>query len=119
MLEQYRKELEVVVLATIAGALGYLMRTIRRGRKVRALYVLLEAGSSGFVGYMVFLLCRAMHVPEAWLGPVVGIFGWLGASSSIAVLERIVLRKLLGDSNAMASTGERPAVVDTDPPRKS
>lgn len=101
------KAIESAVLAAVAGLLGYLMRTLKRGRKVRAVSVVLETLSSGFVGYMVFLLCRAMKLEDAWVGPIVGVFGWVGASASIRVLETVVEKRLgisdgkgAGDANS-------------------
>ena len=110
---QRLKELETILLAAVGGTLGYLMRTIRRGKRVRLTLCGLEACASGFVGYLIFLLCRAMKIDDNWVGPIVGVFGWVGASSSIRLLERVVNKKLgLGDDKDVAATGERTAVKE-------
>lgn len=91
---------EKVALAAVAGLLGYLMRTYRRGKKVRLANLVIETASSGLVGYLALLLAEASKIDKAWIGPIVGILGWMGASSSIKVLEHIIQRKLgVEDSN--------------------
>jgi hypothetical protein len=35
-----------------------------------------------------------MGLTEAWTGVIVGVSGWLGASVSIGILEKIIRRKL-------------------------
>jgi hypothetical protein len=104
------KDLEMVILATVAGLLGYLMRMVKKGEKIHPSYAMLEAASSGFVGYLIFLLCRAMKVNDQWVGPLVGICGWMGASSSIVLIQNIVAKRLGADQlpevkDALASTG--------------
>lgn len=94
LLAQCRKEIEAVVLASIAGLLGCLMRTIKGGRPIRWAYVILETASSGLVGYLVLRLCQALALEEAWVGVVVGLSGWAGAASSLALVERLVFRRL-------------------------
>lgn len=82
------------LLAAVGGLLGYVMREHDKGNPLSGLRALTEAVSSGFVGFLVMLLCRAMGLDPLWTGPVVGVFGWLGANVSIRLLERIVYEKL-------------------------
>lgn len=82
------------VLAAVGGLLGYVMREHDKGNPLSGWRALTEALSSGFVGFLVMLLCRAMGFDPLWSGFVVGIFGWLGASVSIRLLERVVYEKL-------------------------
>ncbi|KQM21943.1 phage holin family protein [Novosphingobium sp. Leaf2] len=82
------------VLAGVGGLLGYVMREHDKGNELSGWRALTEAVSSGFVGFLVMLLCRAMAIDPLWSGFVVGIFGWLGANVSIRLLERIVYERL-------------------------
>ncbi len=81
-------------LAAVGGLLGYVMREHDKGNPLSAMRALFETMSSGFVGFLVMLLCRAMNLDPLWSGFVVGIFGWLGANVSIRLLERIVYERL-------------------------
>lgn len=81
-------------LAAVAGLLGYVMRENDKGNRLSLWRAVAETLSSGLVGFLVMLLCRAMGFDPLWSGFVVGIFGWLGASASIRVLERVVYDKL-------------------------
>lgn len=83
-----------VLLAAMGGLLGYIMRENDKGNPLNAFRAFAEALSSGFVGFLVMLLCRALDLDPLWSGFVVGIFGWLGASVSIRLLERFVYEKL-------------------------
>ncbi len=90
------KEAEAVLLAVVAGLLGYLVRAVEAGKRIRIATAAVEALASGLVGYLVYQLCGAMAVEDAWRGPIVGVAGWVGASGSLRVLERIVWRRLAG-----------------------
>lgn len=81
-------------LAMVGGAIGYVMRERDRGGTISGWYVAIEAVASGFVGFLVMLLCRAMGIDPLWAGFVVGVFGWLGANVSIRLLERFAYEKL-------------------------
>lgn len=82
------------VLAAIGGLLGYIMREYDKGNELSGFRACVQALSSGFVGFLVMLLCQAMGLSAVWTGPVVGMFGWLGANVTIQLLERIVYEKL-------------------------
>lgn len=82
------------VLAAIGGLLGYIMREHDKGNPLNGWRALTEAMGSAFVGFIVMLLCRAMELDPLWSGPIIGIFGWLGARASIRLLERIVYERL-------------------------
>ena len=82
------------LLAAVGGLLGYVMREHDKGNDLSGWRAAAEALSSGFVGFLVMLLCRAMGIDPLWSGFVVGIFGWLGANVSIRLLERLVYDKL-------------------------
>lgn len=83
-----------MLFAAIAGALGYTMRTMDAHEKVSAWRMLLEFCASGFVGFLVMLLCRSRGISLEMTAVCVGISGWLGASVSIKLLEKAVERIL-------------------------
>lgn len=98
------------LLAAVGGLLGYAMREHDAGRRLSPLRAVIEATGSGFVGFLVMLLCRAIGLDPLWSGFIVGIFGWLGASASIRVLERFAHERLglkLGDK-ADRPEGDQP-----------
>ncbi|PNU02093.1 phage holin family protein [Novosphingobium guangzhouense] len=82
------------ILAALGGLLGYVMREHDKGNPLNGWRAVSEAVSSGFVGFIVMLLCQAMKIDPLWTGPIVGVFGWLGANVSIRLLERIVYERL-------------------------
>lgn len=82
------------LFAAIGGVLGYVLRALDAGLKVSFWRAVLEAAAAGFVGVLVMLICQSMHMSAQWTGVAVGVCGWLGATASIRMLERIVRRKL-------------------------
>lgn len=82
------------LLASVAGLLGHVMREHDKGNPLSWWRAAAETFSSGLVGFLVMLLCRAMDIDPLWSGFIVGIFGWLGANASIRLLERLVYEKL-------------------------
>lgn len=84
----------LVLFAAIAGALGYLMRTLDKKEPLSKARLCLEAAASGFVGLITIWLCHAMNLSYEWTGVVVGVCGWLGAHASIQLLQKVVWAKL-------------------------
>ncbi|AUR88703.1 TMhelix containing protein [Vibrio phage 2.117.O._10N.261.45.E9] len=80
--------------AAIGGLLAYVMRTLNKAEKPILVRALVEGLSSGFVGLLAMLLCQAMNLGWEWSGVIVGVFGWLGAESSIMLLTKAVRNKL-------------------------
>lgn len=94
------------LLAMIAGALGYVTRTMQNGLKPGIARVLVEASSAGFVGVLTLWACEAMGLSQSWTGVTVGVLGWLGSSASIQLLEKLVYRHI-GINNPAADKESR------------
>lgn len=74
--------------------MGYLLRNLDEGKSINWLRGALEGLAAGFVGLLVMLACQAMVLSESWTGVIVGVSGWLGASTTIKMLEGMVRKKL-------------------------
>lgn len=80
--------------ASFGGIMGHLLRTLHSNQKISWGRSVVEGCAAGFVGVIVLFMCQAMNLSEAWTGTIVGVFGWLGASTTITILERVVRKKL-------------------------
>lgn len=95
---QWLVSLAFVLLAAVGGLLGHAMRNHDAGKPIKFWRMLIEGASSGFVGFIMLLICDQMNLPIQWTGAIVGLFGWLGATASIQIIERFVFKKLgIGD----------------------
>lgn len=83
-----------VLLASVAGGLGHIVRRMDKDKPVRWRYVLVQAASAGLAGLFTYWICDALGVGHQWTGISVGICGWMGASASIEVLQKLVWDKL-------------------------
>lgn len=89
------KTILYTALASGGGLLGYLMRTLENeDEKIHWGKALVQAAGSGFTGFLVLMMCRAMGLSDLWTGAIVGFFGWMGAAATIVVLEKVIYRKL-------------------------
>jgi LydA family holin superfamily III len=97
--------------AGFGGSMGYVMRTLDAKERVSAWRIGIEGGAAAFVGVIVMFLCQAMDMSPQWTGVVVGVCGWLGATSSIRMLERVVSRKIgaEGEPNVVPVQHDKPA----------
>lgn len=95
------KTIAYSAFAAFGGFVGHTLRTINDNRVVSWSRAFIESMGAAFVGILVMMACQAGHVSEGWTGVIVGVCGWLGASATIQMLERIVFRKLGidGESN--------------------
>lgn len=89
----WSKEVEAITVAAIAGLLGYLMRTIQSGRRIRALQAVVETAAAGLVGYMACHLCEGLGIGREWSSVIIGVLGWVGASGSVVILQRLAFRR--------------------------
>lgn len=86
------------LLAIFGGVMGYVVRTLDQNLPVKPWRVVIEGAAAGFVGILVTLLCNSLNLSPQITGVTVGVFGWLGASSTIRVLEKIVIPRIGGKS---------------------
>lgn len=82
------------LFSAVGGALGHILRTLDAGQPVSLWRTLLESLAAGFVGILVMLICQQMHLSPQWTGVCVGVCGWLGATVSIRMLERLVRSRM-------------------------
>ncbi len=88
------------LFASFGGMMGHLLRNIDDGKPINWLRAMLEGCAAGFVGLLVLFACQAMVLSESWTGVIVGVSGWLGASTTIKMLETVVRKKLgVGDNS--------------------
>lgn len=103
----YVKAATYAAFSAFGGAMGHLIRSIHNNQKISIARSLIEAFAAGFVGVLVLLACQAMNLNEQWTGVIVGVCGWLGASTTIAMLENVV-RKKLGIDGAFSNDQQNP-----------
>lgn len=82
------------LFASFGGVMGHLLRTIHKDEAILWGRATVEGLSAAFVGVIVMLLCQTMGLSDAWTGVIVGVCGWLGATATISILERMVRKKL-------------------------
>lgn len=96
--------IETILFAIFAGAggmLSYLLKSISRNEQPKVTRATIEAMSSAFVGLIAMLACKAMDIDVYWSGVIVGVFGWIGAETSMLVFTRIAKNKLgVGNNNS-------------------
>jgi hypothetical protein len=94
---EVRKWVEAIAftgLSGIGGMIGYIYREVQSERRPNPWRALIEGSAAAFVGILVFLMCDALNLGLQWTGVIVGVFGWLGATATIHVLEKVVFKKL-------------------------
>lgn len=79
-----------VLFGIAGGIIGYSIREQQKGEKIVWSRAVLEGLASGFVGILVLLLSVEMGFSMMWAGFLVGVFGWIGATASIGVFNRII-----------------------------
>lgn len=83
-----------VAFSAMGGMIGFTMRAIDSRTPFKLWRCLVEGAGAAFVGLLVMLLCEAMNLSQQWTGVIVGVCGWLGASTTIRILESVIRNKL-------------------------
>lgn len=95
------------VFAATGGSIGHILRTIDSGHPIRWGKAIAQGVGAGFVGVLVLLACQAFSLSEQWTGLTVGVCGWMGASATIVILEKLVFKRLgIGESNKPTADAE-------------
>lgn len=79
-----------IIFGVAGGMIGYATREQQKSHKIIWGRALLEGLASGFIGILVLLLSLEMGFSMLWAGFLVGVFGWIGATASIGVFNRII-----------------------------
>lgn len=88
------KRIGYTALAAVGGLLGYVVRQQESKETFSWTKALVQTAGSGFVGLLVAMLCTAMGIEGLWLGPIVGVFGWMGAAATMDIVSKVSLGKL-------------------------
>lgn len=88
------KEIGYTILATIGGFLGYTVNQQEAGRKFVWRNASVQATGSGFVGFLVYMLCQSMGIDGPFVGTIIGVLSYLGVTATIQILKRFVHEKL-------------------------
>lgn len=83
----------ILILATLGGVLGNLVRTTEKGQHPKFWFVVLEGAASAFVGALVTLIFYATGTPWEWAGVTAGLGGWMGARVTMRRLDKFLERK--------------------------
>lgn len=108
-IERLKEFVAYFSFASFGGLLGHLMRLTESGQKPNWQVLIVESVSAGFVGLLALFLCRALGLSGEWSGVVVGMSGWMGATTTVTLLEVLVFKKL----------GLRPKRRQSDKKRKT
>lgn len=93
------KAIAFTAFAIIAGFLGHMMRTFDKGEKFSWTITTIKTLGAGLTGFLMYLLCIALNFNDIWSGIIVGVFGWLGADTTISVLKGFVYNMMKIDKN--------------------
>lgn len=78
------------LFAGVGGMLSYLLRSLNSNLSPKFSRAFVEALSSAFVGLIAMLICKAVEIDLYWSGAIVGVFGWIGAETSMVIFTKIV-----------------------------
>jgi len=107
------RTLGYALFASVAGALGYLLRSMDAGVPVTYGRALVEALSAGLVGLIAMWLCQSAELSPQLTAVTVAISGWLGATASIQVFQRVVWRKFGLDPRRSGAPAKRDGEDET------
>lgn len=87
----------LILLASIGGLIGSMLRMLDQNGKISWFLVMLEALASAFSGVIVMLLCQALGFNLQWTGVIVGVCGWFGGRTTMLWLEKRVRKIIEGE----------------------
>ena len=90
MEEKWLDTLYFTLIAGIGGMVSYLTSMTDFSFKS----FLIKGISSGFAGYLISLLCIYANMPTSMTAFLCGTFGYLGSEVTIALLKKIVTKKI-------------------------
>ena len=94
-----------IAFSAIGGFLSQLLHAVENNEKISRTRLFVQSAAAGFVGLLVLMLCKAMHIPDEWNGVIVGIAGWLGADVTINLVRRAIGERF----NALSDIPKTPA----------
>ena len=99
-----------VVFSAVGGFLSHVLHAIEHNEKISWTRVFVQSAAAGFVGLIVLMLCKAMHIPDEWNGVIVGIAGWLGADVTINLVRQAIGERfhVLSDTSTTTTTDKKP-----------
>lgn len=90
MEEKWLDTLYFTLIAGVGGMVSYLTSMTDFSFKS----FLIKGISSGFAGYLISLLCIYANMPTSMTAFLCGTFGYLGSEVTIALLKKIVTKKI-------------------------
>jgi hypothetical protein len=90
MEEKWLDTLYFTLIAGVGGMVSYLTSMTDFSFKS----FLIKGISSGFAGYLISLLCMYANMPTSMTAFLCGTFGYLGSEVTIALLKKIVTKKI-------------------------
>ena len=87
-----------VLLAALGGAIQYLNKIDRNGTAFSFVKLLIEVGTSGFVGIISFELCDAAGFSWQITAALVAISGHMGARAIVLIENQVIRRFTNGNS---------------------
>ncbi|WPJ68556.1 hypothetical protein OMDBNIEC_00070 [Salmonella phage STP-SP5] len=78
------------LISLVGGALGYVMRTIDAGKKVRAGVAFLEGLSAAFFGVIMYAIYREFEISLWFAFGLAGLFAWAGSRATLKALKGLL-----------------------------
>lgn len=88
------KMIGYTVLAAIGGFLGYTVNQQENNKAFKLRNASVQSAGSGFVGFLVYMLCQSMGIDGPFVGTIIGVLSYLGVTATMQILKRFVYEKL-------------------------
>lgn len=82
--------LAFVGISFVGGSLGYVMRTLDAGKKVKAGMALLEGLSAAFFGLIMYAVYREFNISLWFAFGLAGLLAWLGSRATLKVFKSLI-----------------------------